>query len=412
VCVALSGGRDSIALAHFLIAHQKDGNYFLSAVNCEHGIRGEESLRDSAFVSDFCKKHSLPLYTFSEDCLKKAREEKISVETAARLFRYGCFEKLLAEGAADEIATAHHADDNAETVLFNICRGTSLSGLKGIADRKGFVRPFISVTREEIDRYIKENALSYVEDSTNGEENATRNIIRRRVLPVLKENIHGAVKNISRLSSLAREDDEFLYSLSEKYLTIKGGAAYIDISAPRPLFFRAALTAIKGFGIEKDYTSEHLLSLFNLAKNESGSMISLPAGYTAIREYDKVCIYIKGIKPTIALPFAVGKTVIGGREVEITSEKKEGKGKTLRFDVSAIPEGAVFRFRRDGDIFKKFGGGTKKLKEFFCEKKIPLKERDLIPLIAKDNEVLAVCGVEISDKIKCVGTESRYIVLR
>jgi len=414
VCVALSGGRDSVALLHYLVESASSGDFSLCAVHCEHGIRGEESLRDASFVSDLCKRLSVTLYKYSADCPARAKRDKISVETAARQFRYECFGELLSLGKADVIATAHHADDNAETVLFNLCRGSSLSGLKGIADRKGFVRPFISVTREEINDYIKENGLEYVEDSTNSEEDATRNVIRLRVAPVLKACVPGAVKNISRLSLLAAEDDEFLYSLAEKVLSFADGAAFIEAAAPKPVFMRAALAALKRLGIEKDYTYEHLLSVYSLSSNESGAKISLPKGVCAIREYDKICIYKEEEKPLGNAPFAAGKTILNGIEILVASSPDKGKNgcKTLRFNPRAIPEGCVFRFRRDGDIFVKFGGVKKNLSDFFCEKKIPLRDRDFIPLVAKEGEILAVCGVEISEKIKCVDENVGYIILK
>lgn len=420
ICVALSGGRDSVALAHYLFVHSLAGGYTLCAVNCEHGIRGEESLRDTAFVKEFCGKLNLPLYCFSADCVAKAREERVSVESAARAFRYSCFKQILAEGKADVIATAHHADDNAETVLFNLCRGSSLSGLKGIGDREGFIRPFLSLTRSEIDLYIKENSLSYVEDSTNVFDEATRNIIRHKVLPVLKDSVPGAVKNISRLSALVKEDDELLYSLSKGLLSFSSGRAYIEADERKPLFMRAALTALKKLGIEKDYTYAHLLSVYNLLFAENGDEVSLPKGVRAVREYGKICLCIEGEKPSdISLPFSAGKTVLDGAEITVTESSDEankavlGGAKILKFNPCALPEGCVFRFRREGDVFKKFGGGTKKLKDFLIEKKIPRKDRDFIPLIACGDEVFAVCGVEISDKIKCAdGTPVCYVFIK
>lgn len=412
ICVALSGGRDSVALAHYLFVHSGDGGYTLSAVNCEHGIRGEESLRDTAFVKDFCKKLNLPLYCFSADCPAMAREGRVSVESAARAFRYSCFERILSEGKADLIATAHHADDNAETVLFNLCRGSSLSGLKGIGEREGYIRPFLSVTRSEIDLYIKENSLSYVEDSTNISDEATRNVIRHKVLPVLKESVPGAVKNISRFSALAKEDDELLYSLSQELLSFSSGRAYIKADGRKPLFMRAALIALKKLGVEKDYTYAHLLSAYNLLYAENGAEVSLPKGVRAVREYGQICLYIVEEKPfDISLPFSVGKTLLGGVEITVTKFSDEANeaalngAKILKFNPRALPGGCVFRFRREGDVFKKFGGGTKKLKDFFIEKKIPRKDRDFIPLIACGGEAFAVCGVEISDKIKCADGE-------
>lgn len=421
ICAAISGGRDSVALTHYLLTHAAEYGYTLSAVNCEHGIRGKESLRDTAFVKELCARRGIKLYCFSENCIKRAKEERTSIESAARSFRYECFGKILSEGKADVIATAHHAGDNAETVLFNLCRGTALSGLRGISEREGFIRPFLFVTREEIDSYISENSLEYVEDSTNGAEDATRNVIRHKVISVLKDCVPGAVKNISRFSCLAAEDDDLLYSLSAELLTFSNGKAYIAADGRKPLFMRAALTALKELGVEKDYTYGHLLSVYDLIAAQNGATVCLPRGVRAVREYGKICLYIEEEKPACSYPFSMGSFKMGGRTVIITDDKKEYDEnmeggafmRPLRFDISALPAGCVMRFRQNGDIFKKFGGGTKKLKEFLGEKKVPLKDRDFIPLIACGGEIFAVCGVEISDKIKCADEKNVcYIILK
>ncbi len=395
ICVALSGGSDSVALCHFLLANREKYSFSLSAVNCEHGIRGEESVNDSLFVKSFCESLNIPLFFFSENCIEKAKREKISLETAARNFRYRAFDKILKEGKADVIATAHHANDNAETVLFNLARGSALSGLKGISDREGFVRPLINVTKGEIEEYIKENSLPYVTDLTNFSEDYTRNFFRLNVLPQIEKAVPSAIKNIARFSEIAKEDDEFLYSLAKELIREEEDQIKISLVGERPLFLRAALTAMKKMGVEKDYTYEHLNSIYSLIEKNNGDGISLPKNITAVREYDCVCIYYNKERSFEEKPFKTGDIKIGEYLISVNKEPS-----LLRFDLNKLPQGCVFRFKRNGDVFKKFGGGTKKLKDYLIDKKIPQKDRDFIPLIAKDEEVFCVCGVEISDKIK------------
>jgi len=162
ICVAVSGGVDSVSLLHWLKGRETEYGYTLCAVHCEHGIRGEDSLRDARFVCEFCKNLGIELYNFSEDCPKRAERNKQSLETAARAFRIECFGRLLAEGKADIIATAHHKNDDAETVLFRLLRGTSLTGVGGISANNGqIIRPFLSWTRAEIEAYAKENGLDF-----------------------------------------------------------------------------------------------------------------------------------------------------------------------------------------------------------------------------------------------------------
>ena len=185
ICVAVSGGVDSVSLLHWLKERATTYGYTLCAVHCEHGIRGEDSLRDARFVREFCDKIGVELYSFSEDCPMRAERDKQSLETAARAFRIECFQRLLTEGKADVIATAHHKNDDAETVLFRLLRGTSLTGVGGIsADNGKIIRPFLSWTRVEIEDYAKKNNLDFCVDCTNLELDATRNKLRLQALPL------------------------------------------------------------------------------------------------------------------------------------------------------------------------------------------------------------------------------------
>ncbi|MDE7075691.1 MAG: tRNA lysidine(34) synthetase TilS, partial [Clostridia bacterium] len=202
ICVAVSGGRDSMALLHYLKKCGGDFGITVSALNCDHGIRGEESERDSAFVKDYCAANGIPLRFF------KAERGSFKDENGARMWRLDCYRKVLEEGGADVIATAHHLSDNAETVLFNLARGTSLAGVKGIADELslGIIRPLISISREQIDEYIEVNHIPFVVDASNLSDGYTRNKIRHNVLPALEEAVHGAARNIYNFSRLAAED--------------------------------------------------------------------------------------------------------------------------------------------------------------------------------------------------------------
>ena len=248
--MAISGGVDSVSLLHYLKAREAECGYLLCAVHCEHGIRGEESLADARFVEEFCKEQGVPLYTFSEDCPTRAKRDKQSLETAARAFRQECFSGLLTCKKADFIATAHHKNDDAETVLFRLMRGTSLTGVGGMVEMNGAIlRPFLTWTREEIVGYAKQNGLSYRVDSTNFETDATRNKLRLQVLPLMEESVPGAVENLVRFSRIASEDDALLYEYAEGLLTEKNGEITVAFCEKKPLFRRACLLALKGLGV-------------------------------------------------------------------------------------------------------------------------------------------------------------------
>ena len=410
VCVAISGGVDSTALLHYLKSQEKAVGFSLSAVHCEHGIRGEESLLDQAFVRELCKKWDVPLFVFSEDCPKRAKREKISLETAAREFRLESFASLVKENKVDFIATAHHALDEAETVLFRLARGTSLSGVKGMESRNGYLlRPFLEWTKEEILSYAKENDLTYRIDSTNLETDATRNKIRLNVFPALEEAVQGASLNLARFAHYAAEDDALLYEQSKSLLSLTStGETLVKFSEQKPLFRRACLIAMKDLGVKKDYTAAHLESVYSLQQSERGAKICLPQGVIAQKVERGIAFFMQSEEellppaPKAEKPFSLSGFDGGRYAVNVSLEPIEAsKEKVLRVDMDKLPKNAVFRFRKDGDVIKSFGG-SKSLKKFFNEKKIPTKERAFLPLIAEkdSSEVLVVCGVEISERVK------------
>lgn len=424
ICVAISGGADSVALLHYLNALKGKYGYYLCAVHCEHGIRGEESREDMRFVEALCFKWGIGLFVFEGDCPARARKEKVSLETAARNFRYECFRSIIKKNKMDFIATAHHQNDEAETVLFRLARGTSLGGMSAMKEESGYlIRPFLRWSKADILGYIQENGLEYRQDKTNFELDATRNKIRLEVLPKLEEAVSGATENIARFSLLASEDDALLCELAQELITKKKGEYYISFSDKKPLFTRAALFALKGLGLEKDYTSTHLQSVFLLQYLERGARLDLPKNICAERLEHCIKLYI----PTEEVFVPLGeekdfsaKGFDGGRYEVIVSKSEdvglENEWKTLRLDGNKIPKTAVFRFRKEGDFIRTFGGNTKTLKKFFNEKKLPVKERGYLPLIAEreSGEVYAVCGVEIAESVKVdEGTENvLYISIR
>jgi len=414
ICVAVSGGKDSMALLHYLFKCGGDFNIALSAINCDHSIRGEESERDSAFVKQYCEGNGIPLYFFKWD------GAKFEDEGLARFWRLCCYSQVAGE-KADLIATAHHMNDNAETVLFNLARGTALSGMTGITDTPVFnlIRPLINCTREEIDAYIAENDIPFVTDSTNLSDDYTRNKIRSTVLPALEAAVPGAVKNIFRFSRLATEDDEYLERKANELIVKRNSYGYIIKPCDeRVLFKRACHTIISVYYQKKDYTAEHFERLFNLQSAENGKKFEF-LGMTAVKE-DKgiaICDDFSLQMEAEGMPFKYNfdcdqelyyarRLAVADREqylddiLSILNQEEKDKLKVLKYDVDKIPPSAVIRFKRAGDKFTKFGGGTKSLGDYLTDKKVPQSLRGLLPLVCDGNEVLIVGGVEISDKVK------------
>ncbi len=408
ICVAVSGGKDSMALLHYLIEHGEKYGVTVSALNCDHGIRGEASERDSAFVKAYCRGKGVPVYSFV------AKKGLFKDENSARAWRLECYKKVLEEGKADVIATAHHMNDNAETVLFNLARGTALSGLCGISDEPSLrlIRPLIACSREDIDEYIKANNVPYVTDESNFTQDYTRNKIRQNVLPALEQAVHGAVGAIYRFSRLAEEDEEyFSRKVNEIVVCRLGGNYLIKPCGERVIFKRAAQRIISAHFRKCDYTSEMLEKLYNLQSSDNGKKFEF-LGLTAVKEEGGVAItedsvlnakeeisFYDNLNDIHAVEFS-GVLACAERG-ENTLDRINGKDiRTLSFDITAIPENAVIRFRRTGDKFTKFGGGTVSLSDYLTDKKVPQSLRSFLPLVCVGSEVLIVGGVEISDKVK------------
>ena len=426
--MAISGGADSVALLRYLKTQDEAFGYSVCAAHCEHGIRGEESLADMAFVQDFCKALGVELYLFQEDCIARAKREKKSLETVAREFRYQSLFSLIDGDKADYIATAHHLGDEAETVLFRVARGAALSGAAAMREEGGrIIRPFLGWSKSKIMDYAQAHGLAYRTDSTNANTAFTRNKIRLEVLPKLEECVSGAAENIARFALRAAEDDALLYEYAKALLSVQTDEEdrvnYLVAFCDKfPLFSRACLLALKGLGVEKDYEAIHLRQAFALQDKQRGAKTDLPQGVEGVKTEKGILFRIKKDGESVLLPTSQAVSLDGfdGAKYEVVfsverSADEENGWEVLQIDADKIPKTAVFRFRKDGDEMQAFGGVRKSLKKLFNERKIPVEERAYLPLIAEeDGEVYVVCGVEISEKLKVTeGTRKKaYIYLR
>ena len=412
VAVALSGGEDSIFLAHLLHSKAKELGICVKAINVEHGIRGEQSKKDSEFVKDFCDKYGIELKCYTVNVPAYVKETGYSEEQAGRILRYECFDNALIEGFCDKIATAHHAGDNAEPVLFNILRGSALSGVCGISESAyngKIIRPILKITKQEISAYLKEHNLPFVFDSTNSEEKYSRNYIRNRVLPIINERFESSEKAINRFSSLCKQDDELLLALAED-LVDKNSVRFTD-KLHLPLFNRACLIVMNKLGITKDFESVHLEALYNLKNCQTGKRVQLKNGVVAYKSKDRV-VFEKtndadeySFSITFPCEIETPSYLVKMQEVS----KMEGEG--LFFDAKMLPRTAVLRTKRTGDSILTFGGHNKSLKKFFNDKGIDARVYNRIPVIADGSEIYAVCGVDISKKLAVNNKTDKIIKL-
>ena len=411
LAVAVSGGRDSVALLHYLHKNAEEAHISLSALTCCHGIRPSAEA-DVAFVEGLCKAWGVPLTVFRADVPARAQQSCRNLEEEGRLFRRECYQTML-DGGADAVLTAHHRDDYAETVLFRLARGTSLQGLDVFPAQKGLLRPLLGVTRARIDEYIQENALPFREDETNADVAFSRNRIRHEVLPALERAVPGAKENLVRFAGRAVRDDAFLQELALR--EVRGeGEKRVFADLPEPVFFRACLAAMKALGLTRDYTESNLQELKKLAAAQAGRFTRLPCGITVYREgADLVFLPQKKdaeeAQKARELPFFLGRKEAFGGVLEVGEdgfgageppELPTACGRVLRVDLAAVPEGAVWRTRREGDIFLPCNGHQKSLKKFLTERKIPARVGRELPVLAKGSEVLCIAGVELSERIK------------
>ena len=444
ICVACSGGRDSMALLHYMASNAARFGISLSVLNCDHGMRGEESARDSAFVIGHCKSLGIPVLSFRADGFNKN-------ENAARSWRvFRCYAVARVDSdrwaedsnynslaikpviyspdgrwrGCDCVATAHHMDDNAETVLFNLARGSGLAGMCGIEDDmeqsgQSAIHPLVAVTRSEIDEYVAQNNIAYVDDSTNFSDDYTRNYIRHNVLPALEKAVPGAARAIYRFSRLAAGDEEYFARQVKKIVACNGLYGYKIALCGEPVIFkRAALYVVERYR-RKDYTSLHVQKLFDLQSAPNGKKFSF-LGLVAQRTADGVVIFdASELRPAgTVVPFrsffgGEGGASFGGQPLAAAANAGEAERsarrcgdmplKTLVADAEKLPAEAVVRNIRPGDRFTKFGGGTKSLGDFLTDKKIPAYLRGCIPVVACGGDVLVVCGVEISQKVRVDG---------
>jgi len=411
---AVSGGRDSVALLHAL----KASGVNVVCVNIEHGIRGEESVRDSEFVAALAEEYGIKLFRFDVDAPKFSRENGYTLEQGARILRYRVFGELLKKGECDLIATAHHADDQIETVLMRIIRGTGIGGLAGMRKMSGnYIRPLLGYSREDIDAYVKKHGLKYVEDSTNKDTAYTRNYLREEIAK-LKERFPSFDKSVLKLSESAAELEEYLAQKTPE-IEVKGGEAYVKTSdcAEIVIAKRLILKAAAALGVTQDIEEKHLSAVLELICAENGKRLDLTHGL-CVHKQEGELVFSKAAQTARAdaKPFSIGEFPSLGviaEEAELKDiPSKLGAGEELYIDADKVGSGAVFRRRNEGDKIRKFGGGSKSLGDFLTDKKIPLRFRDELTVLAQGSDILAVVGVDISADVKIDETTKRVVRLK
>ena len=408
IIIGVSGGADSMVLLYALNKLKEERDYKLVCVHVNHNIRKTESTRDAKFVEEFCKQNNIEFILYSVDCLLEQEKTKQSLEEVARNLRYDCFKAELAKNKGAVLALAHHKDDNAETIFMNICRGAGVIGATGIRKQEGIIRPLLDLTKDEIKEIAKKYKIDFVEDSTNNNVEYTRNYVRNKIFPEIEKVFPAVKQNLVNFASVLKEDNEYFESLLPKEsVLINPNSIEIEKNAlkmPKPIATRLIKFALDKKGWSKDFYKEHYNKIIELASLKNGSKIDLPHKKQAFVEYNNIVITTKKTEENIKeIDFKIGKFNFLNHTVIVKKsslEKVDYLADNKFLDLDKIPQNAVIRTRRQGDVFKKLGAGAKKLNDYFTDKKIPLRGRDDVPLLASGNSVLLVLGYDISELVK------------
>ena len=456
VIAGVSGGADSVCLLLILMELKKRLCFSLKAVHVEHGIRGEESRSDAAFTGRLCEENQIPCEVYSVDVPSYAAEQGMGYEEAARMLRYECYRRAAhkeCEGSGSKeqdvqtdssenggqkerhihIALAHHAEDNAETILFQMVRGSGLDGLCGMLPKReleekiDIIRPLLKQTRGEIEDYLSERKQEYCIDSTNMDTEYSRNSIRHEVLPKLREINCQAVPHINQCAGLLRELKDYLdvqvtqaYEKScvkkeHKLIVKKEILEAYPLIIQKEVIHRAICERAQS---SKDIAAVHVEKVLQLLELQVGRKISLPYQLAALRSYEGILlgkenetVEKKQVWLSIGneemASFLDGKPhffeVPGGRfrfQVrEFTGRMQEISKKTCTkcLDYARIKDGLQIRNRQSGDyLMLDKEGHTKRLKEYFINEKIPSEARDEILLLAQDDHIIWVVGGRMS----------------
>ncbi len=439
----ISGGADSVCLLLVLLEWKRQYGLELAVVHVNHGIRPEAG-EDARFVQELCEAHGIPFYLRETDVRRLALEQKCSEEEAGRSFRYQAFYETAKELGAGRIAVAHNLNDQGETMLFHLFRGTGLKGLAGILPvRDGIIRPLLCVERREIEQYLEEKGQNYCRDATNEEDIYARNRIRHHILSYAEQELApGCVRHMGRTAELLAETEDYLERQTFAALEqcVEGGFAQEDAGNSRVsesvlssyvLDRNAFLKFHPAVGRRmlhlllrrlspgaKDISRTHVEALYSLFAEEGNRLICLPFGIRGRREYGRV-ILERGQQAGKGLPpegFRADFQVFSIEELPRNDENSlifPQNEYTKWFDCDKIKKSPVFRNRMQGDYLTiRDGQGRlhhKKLKDYMVTEKIPCVLRESVPVLAEDSHVLWLAGYRISEYYKVSENTKRVL---
>ena len=428
--VGVSGGADSICLLFVLMELQKKLAFEMVVVHVNHGLRGESADADEAYVRKVCKEHGITCEVYRENVDLIAKERKQSTEEAGRDVRREAFGHTMEKHGGTKIALAHHMNDSVETFFMNLARGTGIQGMGGIRPIAGvYIRPLLCLERREIEEFLREKNIPYCTDSTNEEDDYTRNRLRNHVIPYLEKEVNArTVAHIGETMSQLQELQIFLQEQTEIYYKQcvkqhEKGYILLENSffeAPaslRPFIIKRVLVQI--CQKEKDIQEIHMQKILELFQKQVGRQIDLPYAMQGKRIYEGVYIYKKEVTDIDPMNVQVSFAKENRQEIEwgnikvicrllenaSTDKIYMEKINTMRFDYDIITHGVCIRTRQPGDYITIHPDGRRqKLKSFFINEKIPQEKRDKILLVADGDHILWVVGY----RTNCVYQVGKY----
>lgn len=434
IVAGISGGADSTALFYVLVTLREERGFSFSVLHVHHGIRGEEADRDEAFVLALARKYDVPARSVRINVPEEAKKMGLGLEEAGRILRRKALLDETDRLHANRIALAHHRDDLAETVLMNLARGTGLAGIAGIRPVSGlFIRPLLCVSREEIEAYLADLGAAFVTDSTNAENEYTRNRVRNEILPALEKYVNPkAGEHIARAAEEAARAYAYMERLALKRYRAKARIR-TDAEGEREVLLPEELIAgedplIAGLcvrfsfseitGTLKDITREHAESVLALFLRENGKEVHLPYGLRALRVPEGVLVgKLKKEEPAFEeIPLPVPGCVRAGEWtfyadfVPQTPQIPEEKKYTKWIDYDKIKGNPAVRTRRNGDYIVIHPDGRKKtISNLMTDSKLRRSERDRLPLVVLGQEVLLVPGVRTGESLRVDGGTVRVL---
>lgn len=398
VLLGMSGGADSMALCRLLMCLRERGHVAFSAVHVNHGLRGNASDGDEQFVRDFCEDNDIPLR------VKRLTPPDHPGENWAREARYAAFRETLAETGAQAVCLAHHRDDQAETLLLHLMRGTGLTGLCGMRRESTVlgvpvIRPLLAFSREELRAALVEAGQDWREDDSNGTDAYLRNRVRHELLPLMESMIPGATARMAGTAELLQPEEALLQRMAEESLT-KAGETYLPLGALEQteveMHPRLVRTWLEGLSLDRQQTA----ALCALKDATVGETCNLPGGLQGYRGYR--CLHVTGDEVSVYPETPVtgeGSFSLGGVTLTVCSGGvNPGDGRRVQEMPRSLLNECILRTRRPGDFIRPFGmAGQQSLQDYFVNRRIDAPFRDVIPLLCRGSEVLLVCGVGAGD---------------